>query len=144
MKHNPISVFFTKAGTCPNNMSSNQSWKKNGCHALFHLSFEPMFRFLLISFQIKYRKCCFKTKTAQLLHPCEIQITKNGFIFIKQVRHHLIHTFLHCNRAKTAGIFFTDACFNQFQNICKEPMLPELMAVLRSFNEVNKRLSTEG
>ena len=72
------------------------------------------------------------------------QNAKNGFIFIKKVRHKLIDTFLHHNRVTTAGIFFLYAWFNQFQNICKETTLPELMAVLLKFNEVNKRPSNQG
>ena len=43
------------------------------------------------------------------------QIVNNGFIFIKQVRHHLIDNFSHHNRVKTAGITFIYACFNQFK-----------------------------
>ena len=66
------------------------------------------------------------------------------FIFIKQVWHHLIHTFLHHNRAKTAGIFFIYACFNQFENIFKEIMLLELMTVIRSFYRSKKRPSIDG
>ena len=43
VKHNPLRFFFTKAE------------KKNGCHAFFQLSFEPIFTILWISYQIKSR-----------------------------------------------------------------------------------------
>ena len=46
----------------------------------------------------------------------------------------------HHNQAKTAGILFIYVCFNQFQDICKETTLPQLIAMLQSCNEVNKRL----
>ena len=59
----------------------------------------------------------FVEKAHHTVSNADDEIVKNGFIFIKQVRNHLIDTFLHPDRAKTAGIFFIYVCFNQFLNI---------------------------
>ena len=58
----------------------------------------------------------------------------------KWLKSHLIDTFLHHNRAKTAGISFIYEYFIQFLNFREETTLSPLMDLLWSFNEVNKWL----
>ena len=50
----------------------------------------------------------------QAVTKADEKIAQNGLIFIKQVWQHILNNFLHHNLAKTAGIFFIHACFNQF------------------------------
>ena len=59
-------------GACPNNMSQNQSWKKNGCNAFFQLSLHHYLP-LWISFQRKYRKHCLRQKQRNYLQKMAIK-----------------------------------------------------------------------